>query len=170
MERKPWQLGKTTTFTPLRRNPYPNQRIEEHFKSESMGAPGWPVCYMLSLRFQWNLASLKGLPQNSRWQTDSQFGSLWWEMAHPTGLIRFFTNKSALITGKSRKLSGQLFLTFDYESLYIYWHIFDKCKDINFTQFEWQLVNRRPWIWDHLFSQYLLILRSNISLARELWQ
>ena len=38
---------------------------------------------------------------------------------HPTGLIRFFTNKSALITGKSRKLSGQLLLTFDYEGLYI---------------------------------------------------
>ena len=30
----------------------------------------------------------------------------WWEIAHPTGLITFFTNKSALITGKSRKLSG----------------------------------------------------------------
>ena len=29
------------------------------------------VRYMLSLRFRWNLASLKGLPQNSKWQTGS---------------------------------------------------------------------------------------------------
>ena len=39
---------------------------------------------------------------------------------HQTGLITFFTNKSALITGKSRKLSGQQFLTFYLEGLYIY--------------------------------------------------
>ena len=130
------------------------------------------VCYMLSLRFQWNLASLKCLPQNSKWQTGAQFGSLWLEIAHPTGLIRFFTYKSALITGKSRKLSGQLFLTFDYEGLCICWYVFNKCKNISFSQFDWQLVNHRPWIWDHLFSH------SNIGwfwdqlslLARKLWQ
>ena len=44
----------------------------------------------------------------------------WWEIAHPTGLTTFFTNNSALITGKSRKLSGQQFLTFYLEGLYIY--------------------------------------------------
>ena len=127
---------------------------------------------MLSLRFQWNLASLKGLPQNSKWQTGSQFGSLWWEIAHPTGLIRFFTNKSALITGKSRKLSGQLLLTFDYEGLYICWYIFDQCKDVSFSQFDWQLVNHRPWIWDHLFSHSNTCwFWDQISLlARKLWQ
>ena len=129
------------------------------------------VC-MLSLRFQWNLASLKGLPQNSKWQTGSQFGSLWWEIAHPTGLIRFFTNKSALITGKSRKLSGQLLLTFDYKGLYICWYIFDQCKDVSFSQFDWQLVNHRPWIWDHLFSHSNTCwFWDQISLlARKLWQ
>ena len=97
------------------------------------------MCYILSLRFQWNLASLKGLPQNAKWQTGSQFGSFWWEIAHPTGLIRLFTNKSVLITSKSRKLSGQLLLTFDYEGLYICWYIFDQCKDVSFSQFDWQL-------------------------------
>ena len=73
-------------------------------------------------------------------------------MARPTGLIRFFTNKRALIPGKSRKLSGQLFLTFDYEGLCTCWYIFNKCKNISFSQFDWQLVNHRPWIWHHLFS------------------
>ena len=121
---------------------------EPRFKSESMSAPG----RCATLKFQWNLASLKGLPQNSKWQTGSLSRSLWWEIAHPTGLITFFSNKSALITDKSRKPSGQQFLTFYLEGLYIYWYIISKCKDVSFSQFDWQLVNYWPWIWDHLFS------------------
>ena len=101
-----------------------------------------------------------------------QFGSLWWEIAHPTGLITFFTSKNALITGKSRKLSGQLFLTFYLEGLYICWYIFDKCKDVSISQFDWQLVNHWPWIWDQLFSHSNMCwFWDQISLlARKLWQ
>ena len=99
-------------------------------------------------------------------------GSLWWEIAHPTCLIRFFTNKSALITGKSRKLSEQLFLSLYHEDLYICWYIFDDCEDVSFSQFDRQVVNHRPWIWDHLFSHSNICwFWDQISLlARKLWQ
>ena len=40
-------------------------------------------CYMLSYRFQWNFASLKGQPQNSNRQTGFCFSSFWGRIDHP---------------------------------------------------------------------------------------
>ena len=109
------------------------------------------VLHAISL-ISMKLGQFKGSTPKLKWQTGSLFRSLWWEIAHPTGLITFFSNKSALITDKSRKPSGQQFLTFYLEGLYIYWYIINKCKDVSFSQFDWQLVNYWPWIWDQLFS------------------
>ena len=141
--------GKITTKVCRNRERYPliSCHLSSAFKSESMGAPGrCATCHL------------------------SDFADTW--PVHPTGLIRFFTNKRALITGKSRRLSGQLFLTFDYQGLCICWYIFNKCKNISFSQFDWQLVNHRPWIWNYLFSHSIICwFWDRISLlARKLWQ
>ena len=84
---------------------------------------------MPSHQFQWNSASLKGLPQNSKRQTGSYFWSFWGEIDDPPWFCYIFTKGSAIISGKSRKFSLQLYLTYGHESLYTYFYIFSECKE-----------------------------------------
>ena len=62
-------------------------------KSVSTRTPG-QSCYMLSHQFQWNFASLKGLPQNSRRQTGFCFGFFRGEIDHPPRFSWFSPKKS----------------------------------------------------------------------------
>ena len=50
--------------------------------------------------------------------------------------------------------------------------ISDKCKDVSFSQIDWELVNHWPWIWHHLFSHSNICwFWDQISLlARKLWE
>ena len=47
----------------------------------------------------------------------------------PPWFCYIFTKGSAIISGKSRKFSLQLYLTYGHESLYTYCYIFSECKE-----------------------------------------
>ena len=47
----------------------------------------------------------------------------------PPWFYYIFTKGSAIISGKSRKFSLQLYLTYGHESLYTYCYIFSECKE-----------------------------------------
>ena len=47
----------------------------------------------------------------------------------PPWFYYIFTKGSAITSGKSRKFSLQLYLTYGHESLYTYCYIFNECKE-----------------------------------------
>ena len=69
------------------------QQIKQEALQERVHACTRQVCYMPSHQFQWNLASIKGLPQNSERCTGFGFGSFRGEVGHPPGFTRFLSRK-----------------------------------------------------------------------------
>ena len=77
-------------------------------KSVSTRTPG-QSCYMLSHQFQWNFASLKGLPQNSRRQTGFCFGFFRGEIDHPPVFLGFHQGNRFKIGKMYEALTAMVF-------------------------------------------------------------
>ena len=122
---------------------------------------------MPSQWFQWNFASLKGLPQNSKWQTGFCFGFFRGEIDHPSPPPPRFSGNRFKIGKTYKALTAMVFNQLLWEFARIFLHPY-LVTAAGISQFDWRLVNQQRQISDcgfRLFdsSKYLTTLRSNIS-------
>ena len=83
-------------------------------------------CYMPSHRFQWNFASLKGLPENSKRQTDFCFGFFRGEIDHPPVFLGFHQGNRFKIGKMYEALTAMVF----NQLLWGFAHIFISLVDV----------------------------------------
>ena len=124
-------------------------------------------CYMPSHRFQWNFASLKGLPQNSKRQTGFCFGFFRGEIDHPPVFLGFHQGNRFKIGKMYEALTAMVFNQLLWGFAHIFLHPW-LMSAVSISQFYWRLVNQQRQINDCVFrlfdsSKYLTTLRSNIS-------
>ena len=122
---------------------------------------------MPSHRFQWNFASLKGLPQNSKRQTGFCFGFFRGEIDHPPVFLGFHQGNRFKIGKMYEALTAMVFNQLLWGFAHIFLHPWFMSA-ASISQFDWRLVNQQRQIYDSVFrlfdsSKYLTTLRPNIS-------
>ena len=122
---------------------------------------------MPSHRFQWNFASLKGLPQNSKRQTGFCFGFFRGEIDHPPVFLGFHQGNRFKIGKMYEALTAMVFnqLLWEFEHIFLHPKLMPAAS---ISQFDGRLVNQQRRINDcgsRFFdlSKYLTTVRSNIS-------
>ena len=123
---------------------------------------------MPSNRFQWNFASLKGLPQNSKRQSGFCFGFFRWEIDQFFG---FHQGNRFKIGKMYEALTAMVFNQLLWGFAHIFLHP-RLMSVVSISQFYWRLVNQQRQINDCVFrlfdsSKYLTTLRSNISRCQK---
>ena len=122
---------------------------------------------MPSHRFQWNFASLKGLPQNSKRLTSFCFGFFRGEIDHPPVFLGFHQGNRFKIGKMYEALTAMVFnqLLWEFEHIFLHPKLMPAAS---ISQFDGRLVNQQRRINDcssRFFdlSKYLTTVRSNIS-------